>query len=86
MIDFAAQAQKADPSRRILYQNVEGALPYEDKLRTRFFIDNAHLTDLGHDRIGELFADMILAAERGATFDFAAFARRSGELAAAAPP
>ena len=82
LIDFAADAQKADPSRHILYQNVEGALPYDDKSRVQFFIDNAHLSDLGHDRIAEFLADNILAAEQGAPFDFAAFAKRSAGLAA----
>jgi hypothetical protein len=60
-----------------------GALPYEDKLRIQFFIDNAHFSDLGHDRVAEFFAANILAAERGTSFDFAAFAKRSAEIAAA---
>jgi hypothetical protein len=82
MIDFVAAEQKADPSRHIFYRNVEGALPYEDKLRIQFFIDNAHFSDLGHDRVAEFFAANILAAERGTSFDFAAFAKRSAEIAA----
>jgi hypothetical protein len=82
LMDLAAEAQKAEPSRRIMYQNAEGALPYDDKSRIQFFIDNAHLSDLGQDRIGEFLAEMILAAERGTPFDFAAFAKRSAELSA----
>jgi hypothetical protein len=82
LIDFAADAQKADATRRIMYQNVEAALPYDDPSRVQFFIDNAHLSDLGQDRIGEFFAEMIIAAEHGTTFDFAAFAKRSAELVA----
>lgn len=83
LIDFVDEAQKADPSRHIIYKNVEGALPYDIKLRERFFIDNAHLSDLGQDRVAEFFADIVLASERGTPFDFAAFAKRSAELAAA---
>jgi hypothetical protein len=79
-------AQKVDRTRHIIYRNVEGALPYEDKLRRKFFVDYVHFTDLGHDRVAEFFAENILAAERGEPFDFASFARRSEELAAAAPP
>jgi len=78
-------AQKADRTRHIIYRNVEGALPYEDKLRRKFFIDYVHFTNLGHDRVAEFLAENILAAERGLPFDFASFARRSEELAAAAP-
>jgi len=83
LIDFVDEAQKADSSRHIIYKNVEGALPYDTKLRERFFIDNAHLSDLGQDRVAEFFADIVLASERGTPFDFAAFAKRSAELAAA---
>jgi hypothetical protein len=83
LVDFAADAQTADSARHIIYRNVEGALPYEAKLREQFFIDNAHFTDLGHDRVAEFFAQNILAAEQGTKFDFAAFARRSAEIAAA---
>jgi lysophospholipase L1-like esterase len=78
-------AQKVDRTRHIIYRNVEGALPYEDKLRRKFFIDYAHFTDLGHDRVAEFLAENILDSERGVPFDFASFARRSEELAAAAP-
>jgi lysophospholipase L1-like esterase len=84
MIDFAADAQAKDPARKIFYRNIEGALPYSDDLRRPFFVDNAHLSDLGQDRVAEFFADSILAAERGTTFDFAAFAKRSADIAAAA--
>lgn len=82
LVEFAADAQQADPARRIIYRNVEGALPYDAKLREQFFIDNAHFSDLGHDRVAEFFADNILAAERGMAFDFAAFAERSAQIAA----
>lgn len=78
-------AQKADGTRHIIYRNVEGALPYEDKLRRKFFVDYVHFTDLGHDRVAEFLADNILAAERGVPFDFASFAKRSEEIGAAAP-
>lgn len=77
-------AQKNDRTRHIIYRNVEGALPYEENLRRKFFIDYVHFTNLGHDRVAEFLADNILAADRGAPFDFASFARRSKELAAAA--
>jgi len=84
LVDFATEAQRADRTRRIVYQNVEAALPYDAKLRAQFFIDNVHFSDLGHGRVAEFFAENILAAERGTIFDFAAFAKRSAELAAEA--
>ncbi len=77
--DLAAAAQAADGSRRIIYLNTEAALPVDPKLRQNYFIDNAHLSDLGQDRIGELFADLILDTERGVNFDYAAFADESNE-------
>ncbi len=83
LAELVDATQKSDPMRHIIYRNVEGALPYEDKLREQFFIDHAHLTDLGQDRVAEFFAENILAAEHGTPFDFASFAKRSAELAAA---
>jgi hypothetical protein len=50
-------------------------------LREQFFIDNAHLTELGLDRVTEFFAENILVAERGVPLDFAGLAMRSAELA-----
>ncbi|MBV8752186.1 MAG: hypothetical protein JO328_04920 [Hyphomicrobiales bacterium] len=78
-------AQQADRTRRIIYRNAEGALPYEDKLRRKFFVDYVHFTDLGHSRVAEFLAENIIASDRGVPFDFASFARHSQEIAAAAP-
>jgi hypothetical protein len=78
-------AQKSDSGRHIIYRNLEGALPYDSKLREHFFIDHAHFTDLGHDRVAEFLARTILAAEGGSPVDFASFAKRSAELAATSP-
>jgi len=77
--EFAAEAQQHDPSRHILYRNVEAALPYEQEVREDFFIDNAHFTGEGLNRVAEFFAEQILAAERGLTVDVAAFARQRAE-------
>jgi hypothetical protein len=60
--DLAASAQAEQPARRVLYRNVEAVLPYEPEARAEFFIDYAHMTEAGLDRVAEFFADTILAA------------------------
>jgi hypothetical protein len=70
---FAAAAQKADPSRRITYLNAEAVFPYPPDARQPYFIDNAHMSDLGQERVGEFYAEAILSADRGRDLDYAAF-------------
>ncbi|HVZ23109.1 MAG TPA: SGNH/GDSL hydrolase family protein [Vicinamibacterales bacterium] len=69
-------AQAADPSRRLLYYNTESAMPLDPETRRPFFIDNAHMSDLGQDRIGEFLADVVLSSERGESFDYQGFVQR----------
>ena len=76
--DFVKSTQTNERSRRIMYMNTEAVFPYDPKLRAEFFIDNAHMSDAGQDRVGEFFANAILNAEKGADFDFPAFARQHG--------
>jgi hypothetical protein len=82
--ELAEAAQAKDNSRKIMYFNTESVFPLDAKLREPYFIDNAHMSDAGQDRMGEFFAEIILAAERGGHFDYAAFARQSGEQTAPA--
>jgi len=77
MEELAAEEQAAS-SRKVLYVNTESAFPFDLKLRGRYFIDNAHMSDPGQDRIGDMFANAILSAERGAPFDYAAFVKANG--------
>lgn len=83
LTELATEAQATDASRQIIYRNTEAALPLSLKLRERYFIDNAHMSDLGQDLIAEFFAENILAAERGVPFDFVSFAKKTNERAAA---
>lgn len=68
--------QALDPSRKIIFTNVEFAMPLPEELRKPFFIDNAHMSDLGQERCGELFADIILKAEKSVKFDYGDFIDR----------
>jgi len=74
--DLMEQGQAADHSRKLLYYNTEWSMPPEVDLRRPFFIDNAHMSDRGQDRVGEFFADIVLSGERNKDFDFAAFVDR----------
>lgn len=74
--ELAAAEQAADPSRNIFYINTECSIPQENNARLPFFIDNAHLSDQGQDRVGELFAEVILSLESGKKFDYATFVRK----------
>jgi hypothetical protein len=65
--------QGVDPKRKLMYVNVEAAIPLGKEPREPFFLDNTHMTDLGQERVGEFYADIILSAERGEKFDYAAF-------------
>jgi hypothetical protein len=56
-------------SRKVLYTNVEELFPNLYGVRLPYFIDNAHLSDLGHRRIAEFFADQILQTDLGLPFD-----------------
>lgn len=77
--DFVANAKKKDTSRHIEYVNTEASMPYAEEKRGRFFLDNGHMMDDGQERIGELYAEMILAAESKKPFNLAAFKRFHGE-------
>lgn len=74
--ELAKATQAADPSRNIIYINTECSIPGENSARMRYFVDNAHLSDAGQDRVGELFAEIILTLESRKKFDFAAFMDR----------
>jgi hypothetical protein len=74
--EFAAAAQKDGPSRRIMYLNAETVFPTPPDVRQLYFIDNAHLSDRGQEGMGEFFSEAILSADRGETFDYAAFVRK----------
>ena len=74
--DLMEQAQAADHSRKLLYYNTEWSMPTEVDVRPSYFIDNAHMSDRGQDRVGEFFADIVLSAERNKDFDFPAFVDR----------
>ncbi len=78
---LAAEEQAADPSRKVIYLNTESVFPFDLKLRGRYFVDNAHMSDQGQDRLGEFFAQAILSAERGARFDYAAFVKDGADRA-----
>jgi len=71
--DLASDRQALDRSRHIFYVNTEWSMPMPENLRKPFFVDNAHLSDLGQDRVGELFAEVILSLESGKKFDYATF-------------
>ena len=81
LVDFAAAAQKSDRSRKIMYLNTEAVFPMLPEQRHLYFVDNAHLSDLGQERVGEFFADAILSAERGKSFDYAAFVEKRQPVA-----
>lgn len=76
LADLAGAAQTADQSRRIMYLNAEAVFPAPPDSRRPYFIDNAHMSDLGQERLGAFFAEAILSADRGRTFDYAAFAKK----------
>ncbi len=77
--DLVDAEQRLDTGRKLKYVNVEAAIPLEGRRRVSFFMDNAHLTDLGQERVGEFYAEIILSAERGEPFDYDAFIRNHGQ-------
>ncbi len=77
--ELASARQPLDRSRHILYVNTEWSMPMPENLRKPFFVDNAHLSDLGQDRVGELFAEVILSLESGKKFDYATFVRKRSQ-------
>jgi hypothetical protein len=56
-------------NRKVLYTNVEMLFSNLFGIRLPYFIDNAHLSDLGHRRIAEFFAGYILRTDLGIPFD-----------------
>ncbi len=77
--DLVADRQVLDRSRHVFYVNTEWSMPMPEELRKPFFVDNAHLSDLGQDRVGELFAEVILSLESGKKFDYATFVRKRSQ-------
>jgi len=71
--DLVAEEQSANVGRHIIYMNPERALPIERSARSPFFVDYVHMSDLGQERIGELYAEVILNAENGKSFNYTAF-------------
>jgi hypothetical protein len=55
-------------NRKVLYTNVEMLFPNRYGMRLPDFIDNAHLSDRGHRRIAEFFADHILKTDLSIPF------------------
>jgi hypothetical protein len=74
--ELAGVAQAAETSRKVVYTNTEAVFPYEGKARAPYFIDNAHMSDEGQDRIARFFAALILSAERSVEFDYGAFTKQ----------
>jgi hypothetical protein len=60
--------------RDIVYANAEMVFPGGQSLRMPYFIDNAHMSDLGQRRIAEYFAGYILQSDLKISFDPAKFA------------
>lgn len=60
-------------ARSIPYANTEMVLPPELEQRQPNFIDNAHMSDLGQQRITGFFARKILNTDLGMPFDRAAY-------------
>ena len=75
LMDLVEHERAANPSRIVLYYNAEPALPLEMKKRDPYFLDAAHMSDRGQDRVGAFYADAILSADRGAVFDPASFTK-----------
>lgn len=73
--DAASIWDSEDLDRRVLYANAEMAMPFDVKLRTPHFIDNAHMTDLGQLRTAEYFARLILKHDLGVPYDKVEYAR-----------
>jgi hypothetical protein len=71
--ELALAAQKADGARHIGYWNIEWVFPPGPDERKQFFVDNAHMSDLGQERVGDFYAEAILSADQGRKFDYAAF-------------
>jgi hypothetical protein len=44
--------QTTDPKRHLMYINAGIAMPFDVEQRKPFFIDNAHMSDMGQDRVG----------------------------------
>ncbi len=74
LTELIATLQAKEPSRRIIYENAEAALPF-DARRQDFFIDDVHLSDAGMARLGAFYGEIILSAERAVPFDYASFVR-----------
>jgi hypothetical protein len=64
-----AEWSTAAADRKVLYTNVEMLFSNLYGMRLPYFIDNAHLSDLGHRRVAEFFAGHILRADLGIPFD-----------------
>ena len=70
----AAAAWSAESRERsISYANTEMVFPAAYRLRRPYFIDNAHMNDLGQQRIAEYFAGYILQTDLKEPFDPAKF-------------
>lgn len=71
--DLVAEENRQGGNRKLMYVNTDQSMPFEVEKRGRFFLDNGHMVDDGQERIGVLYAEMILAAEQGKPFNYAAF-------------
>jgi lysophospholipase L1-like esterase len=69
----AAEWSAESKDRDIFYTNTEMVFPAAYRLRLPYFIDNAHLSDLGQRRIAEYFAGYILNTDLKEPFDPAKF-------------
>jgi hypothetical protein len=75
LTEWAPTVQAKDPSRKVIYENAEGALPF-DETRKGYFVDDVHYSDAGAIRLGAFFGEMILSAEAGKPFNYVEFSKR----------
>jgi hypothetical protein len=75
MMQMVAEAKSEIQSRRLVYFNTESLLPLDLKKRQPLFRDNLHLTDLGQDRLGAIYATAILSADQAKPIDLTSFTK-----------
>jgi hypothetical protein len=85
LAEWAPGHQAKEPGRKVMYENAEAALPF-DESRKDYFIDDVHFSDAGGKRLGAFFGEIILSAEAGVPFDFAGFAGKYEKEAFSPPP
>ena len=66
-------------NRRVVFTNAEWAMPIEIEKRQKYFVDNAHMSDIGQEIIGQFLANHILATDRGEKYGVKEFLKENSQ-------